>query len=1096
MMRWLLLAILLMAGLARADTPLALSQTYAGKLNFTGTMASLRTQNDNAHACWVTTSGSGQISDIPAGATIVSAKLYWAGSGAAPDNVITFNGGNKTATSQYTATDENANAYFSGSVDVTAEVNTKRNGTYTFSGLTFASGGNHCAKETVFGGFQLLVIYSTTTEQYRKLTVYDGFQYLRSSGKDFIESKILVPSPLGTASAVVGQLSWSGTSTVDNGENLKLNGVAQTDAKNHAGELFSSKSNVGGGGNAYGLDFDKFTSTNLTAGQTSVTARIETGTDGVFVSAVVLALPVVGADLAITKVRNGPLVVGSNTTYTLSVSNAGPSAEPGSITVTDTLPAELSFVLASGSGWICSAIGPNVTCTRAGSLAPGATASPITVTVKVEKDGAIVNTAEVAGTAFDPVSSNNKATDTSSTAKADLNITKALTGTMTVGQNATYVLKVSNAGPDAEPGDITVVDTLPAGLGYVSASGTGWSCGAIGQKVTCTRAGALASGTETAPISVIVKVNTDGDKTNTATAKGTAYDPTEAKTSVTDKALPGGSGVLGYVFTDKVCTPGVALGEPGQCADYPGGSAIAGNSVSLFITATKDGVPAVPETASPTLNFTSRCVNPQTGNGVAATFGGVTLGACLSKAAVPSVWNSATLAFGGQATATVNFSYDDVGRIELLMQNGSGTESAAILFNPYRLRVTEVKYGATLNPEALQPDDGKKFAAAGDPFFITIAAETTQNHVAKNFGREDAPETFGFDILAVPMNGVIMTEPPPALEGAFPVPTDGAAKGVNFKWPEVGSLRFQPRLGLATTIYTLADPSQTASVVIGRFYPHHFNTVVIGPLSCLPHMVCGELSAAFARQPFSVQVSARNAADGLTSNYNGRMSREVTLSAWNLAGGATANPGWTVAATPLAANKITVATFALGEATLETPNYALPVPYVTGAAPSITWTTPTSIFLRADETSGVEKVTSNVGAAPVEGGLRILNGRLHVGNVHGSERLRLTVPLAAQYWTGTAWEGATTDSVSVIDSTAPTTMFDNFTGKLTNVSLSAASKAVRPLVSGVLGLVLEPPLQTGSVNATLNNPAWLPSTRGRIHFGTYRSPIIYVREVF
>jgi MSHA biogenesis protein MshQ len=1095
MMRWLLFAILLVAGLARADTPLALSQTYAGKLNFTGTVASLRTQNDNAHACWVTTSGSGQISDIPTGATIVSAKLYWAGSGAVPDNVITFNGGNKTATSQYTAVDENTNAYFSGSVDVTAEVNTKRNGTYTFSALTFANGGNHCVKETVFGGFQLLVIYSTTAEQYRKLTVYDGFQYLRNGGKDFSENGILVPSPLGTASAVVGHLSWSGTSTVDNGENLKLNGVAQTDAKNHAGELFSSKSNVASA-NAYGLDFDKFTSTSLTAGQTSVTARIETGTDGVFVSAVVLALPVVGADLAITKVRNGPLVVGSNTTYTLSVSNAGPSAEPGIITVTDKLPAELSFVSAAGVGWDCSAVAQDVTCTRAGSLASGATASAITVTVKVLTGGTIVNSAKVAGTAYDAVQTNNTATDTSSAAKADLSITKALTGTMTVGQNATYVLKVANAGPDAEPGPITVIDTLPAGLTYVSASGTGWSCSASGQMVTCTRAGTLASGAETASISVTVKVVTEGDKTNTATAKGTAYDETPATTSVKDKALPSVSGVAGYVFTDKACTVGVAIGEPGQCVDYPGGSVIAGNSVSLFITATKDGLPAVPDTASPVLNFAFRCLNPQSGNGVAATFGGVPLGTCLGKVTNPSAWTTATLAFGGQATATVNFSYDDVGSVELLMQNGSATESALVLFNPFRLRVTEVKYGSTSNPEALQPDDGKKFAAAGDPFSITIIAETTQNHVARNFGREDTPETFGFDILAVPMNGVNVTEPPPALEGAFPAPTDGAAKGVNFLWPEVGSLRFQPKLGLDPSIYVLADPSQTASVVIGRFYPHHFNTVVIGPLSCLTHMVCGELSAAFARQPFSVQVSARNAADGLTSNYNGRMSREVTLSAWNLAGGATANPGWTVAATPLTANRIAVATFELGETTLATPNYALPIPYVTGAAPATNWTAPTSVFLRADETSGVEKVTSNVGAAPVEGGVRILNGRLHVGNVHGSERLRLTVPLAAQYWTGTAWEGATTDGVSEIDSTGTNTVFDSFTGKLTVVRLSPASAAIRPLVSGVLGLVLEPPLQTGSVNATLNNPAWLPSTRGRIHFGTYRSPIIYVREVF
>jgi MSHA biogenesis protein MshQ len=48
----------------------------------------------------------------------------------------------------------------------------------------------------------------------------------------------------------------------------------------------------------------------------------------------------------------------------------------------------------------------------------------------------------------------------------------------------------------------------------------------------------------------------------------------------------------------------------------------------------------------------------------------------------------------------------------------------------------------------------------------------------------------------------------------------------------------------------------------------------------------------------------------------------------------------------------------------------------------------------------------------------------------------------------------------------------------------------------VLRLVLDPPLQTGSVNAIMNNPAWLPSTRGRIHYGTYRSPVLYMREVF
>ena len=1097
-MRALLLAILLMAGApARADTPLALSQTYYGKLNFTGTQASLRTHNDQSQPCSVTTSGAGQISDIPTGATIVSARLYWAGSRTTGDYSIFFNGAPKDAAGQYTAVDINGRTYFGASADVTAEVSSKRNATYTFSGLSITSGTPYCETETVMGGFQLLVIYSTTTEQYRKLTVYEGFQVLQNNGRDFSESGILIPNPLGTASAQIGHISWGGTSVVDNGENLKLNGVAQTDGKNHAGELFSSKSNLGGGGNAYGLDFDKFTSTDLGAGQTSATARIETGNDGVFVSAVVLALPVVSADLAITKVRNNPLVFGATASYTLSVSNAGPSAEPGSIKVIDTLPAGLEYVSATGSGWVCTASGQEVSCTRAGSLASGAGASPITVTAKVAGSGTMVNSATVYGTAYDAVPSNNTATNTGSAAKADLNITKTLAGTLTVGQNAIYTLTVSNAGPDAEPGPITVIDTLPAGLAYVSAVGTGWSCGASGQTVTCTRAGALASGATAGAISVTVNAATEGNKTNTATATGTAYDPTLATTSVTHTVAPAVSGAIGYKFTDKACSAGVPFGNPGQCTVYTGASAFAGSAVSLNITATKDGVPAVPDTASPVLKFSFRCVNPSSANGVTATLGSVlSLGACQASAETP-VWHSASLLFGGQATKTVDLVYDDVGSIELLLQTDSTPESVAITFNPYYIKVTEVKYGATMNPKATVADDGNKFAAAGDNFSITVGAYTWQNNPAKNFGREETGETFSFDIDAVPMDGADVLVPPPALAGVFPPPANGAATGTAFQWPEVGSILFKPKLGLVTSIYKL-DPVQQKKeeVVVGRFYPHHFNTLVTEQLTCLPHMLCNGLTAAFARQPFSVKVSARNAADVQTTNYKGRLAREVTLSAWNEAGGATANPGWTGAATPLSANKIAQNTFENGEWTLETPSYALPIPYVTGAAPAMNWTGATSIFLRADETSGVEKVSSKVGAKPVEGGLRILNGRLHVGNVHGSERLRLTLPLAAQYWTGSAWEGATTDSASMIDSTGSNTVFDGFTGKLSSVSLSPASKAARPLVSGVLGLVLEPPLQTGSVNATVNNPAWLPSTRGRIHYGTYRSPIIYVREVF
>jgi trimeric autotransporter adhesin len=70
----------------------------------------------------------------------------------------------------------------------------------------------------------------------------------------------------------------------------------------------------------------------------------------------------------------------------------------------------------------------------------------------------------------------------------DLSITKAHTGNFTVGTNASYSLQVANGtgtGIISVDYPITVTDTLAAGLSFVSGVGTGWSCSAVGQVVTC-----------------------------------------------------------------------------------------------------------------------------------------------------------------------------------------------------------------------------------------------------------------------------------------------------------------------------------------------------------------------------------------------------------------------------------------------------------------------------------------------------------------------------------------------------------------------------------------------------------------------------------
>jgi uncharacterized repeat protein (TIGR01451 family) len=124
------------------------------------------------------------------------------------------------------------------------------------------------------------------------------------------------------------------------------------------------------------------------------------------------------ADLGVTKLDTpDPIAVGANLTYTIAVSNAGPSAAAAS-TLTDTLPAGTTFIsLASAAGWSCTTpavgSGGTVSCSDA-SVAPGT--ATFTLVVKVDPAlpaGTVLsNTAVAASTTTDPIPGNESATAT------------------------------------------------------------------------------------------------------------------------------------------------------------------------------------------------------------------------------------------------------------------------------------------------------------------------------------------------------------------------------------------------------------------------------------------------------------------------------------------------------------------------------------------------------------------------------------------------------------------------------------------------------------------------------------------------------------
>jgi hypothetical protein len=284
---------------ARADTPVTLRQSFAGNINITGTAGTLRTASDTTNSCSVTNSGTMQLLGIPAGSSIVTAYLYWAGSGGQAGEVpadynVTFDGTPVTADRTYTASYNNSGNilnFFGGVKDVTSLVTGNR--TYTFADLTVQStnvtgGGTYCGSAAVLSAFALVVIYSNPAETLHVVNVWEGLQTYRGASIALTPTNFRVP-----ASGINGRhlvLTWEGdsaNSTSLNGYNENLTfcapspctGTALTDAYNPVNNQFNSTVDIPPSGpfsginTRWGVDLDMYDiSSRLHAGDSSARA--------------------------------------------------------------------------------------------------------------------------------------------------------------------------------------------------------------------------------------------------------------------------------------------------------------------------------------------------------------------------------------------------------------------------------------------------------------------------------------------------------------------------------------------------------------------------------------------------------------------------------------------------------------------------------------------------------------------------------------------------------------------------------------------------------------------------------------------------------
>ena len=234
------------------------------------------------------------------------------------------------------------------------------------------------------------------------------------------------------------------------------------------------------------------------------------------------------ADLSVTKSDSAdPVVAGTGFSYTVTVSNAGPS-DAASVSLTDVLPPETAFVSATPDQGSCLEAAGTVTCTL-GTIADGASVD-VVIAVTVLADtaaGTITNNASVSSAATDPVAGNDSTSeDTDITTSADISVAKSDNADPVVaGTGFSYTVTVSNAGP-SDAASVSLTDVLPAGVVYVSATPDQGSCSELAGTVTCSL-GTIADG---ASVDVVIAVTVPADTaagsiTNNASVATATADP-------------------------------------------------------------------------------------------------------------------------------------------------------------------------------------------------------------------------------------------------------------------------------------------------------------------------------------------------------------------------------------------------------------------------------------------------------------------------------------------------------------------------------------------------------------------------------------------
>lgn len=311
---------------------------------------------------------------LPAGAKVVAARLYWAAqrsNGLGAGTTVTID---RPGSFSRQLTGDAAAAkvlklhnldYYQSSADVTRELQQYGNGAYRVSGIQTIDIRPR-SEDVAFVAWNIVVVYHLDSEPIRNISIFDGLDRVASGASSTTTVNLNGFSvPPSGFDAKLGVIAYEGDDEI-NGDQLRVNGTALTNAYNPTNNFFNRSSTALGAllprtgdlpqmsgrpRSMSGYDSDTIDITNrVAAGDQSLTVTATTSGDeyflGVFSTAVATIRPVFSN--TVKSVRNltrtdGRYLPGDTIEYTIATTNTG-NDTGRRVTITDDLPQGITYV--------------------------------------------------------------------------------------------------------------------------------------------------------------------------------------------------------------------------------------------------------------------------------------------------------------------------------------------------------------------------------------------------------------------------------------------------------------------------------------------------------------------------------------------------------------------------------------------------------------------------------------------------------------------------------------------------------------------------------------------------------------------------------